>query len=55
MMKEKTVLKEVSINGVKVKLELSNEEANRFPKRLESTIKIKDKELETISKDSVFL
>lgn len=54
-MNEKKILKEVSINGVKVKLELSKEEASRFPRKLESTIRVKDKELEPISNGSIFL
>lgn len=51
----KKILKEVSINGVKVKLELSKSEAIKFPRKLESTIKIKDKKLEPISANSIFL
>ena len=37
----KKVLKEISINGVKVRLELSEEEARNFPKKLVSTVRIR--------------
>jgi len=48
------IIKEVKINGVRVKLELSKEKARDFPEKLESTIKIEDKEVEPISLGSIF-
>ena len=54
MVTEKKVLKQVIINGVKVRVELSESQARKFPKKLESTIRIKDKELEPIAINSIF-
>ena len=54
-MENKTkVMKEVTINDVKVRLELSESEAEDFPAKIVSTIRIKDKELEPISARSIF-
>ena len=53
-MEYKKVLKEIEINGVKVKIELSEEEVERFPKKIDSIIKIKDKKLKPISVRTIF-
>ncbi len=50
----KKVFKEVYINGIKIKIELTEEEAKTFPKRIVSTVRIKDKEVEAISSKSIF-
>lgn len=53
-MKEK-VLKEIMINGNKVKIELLREEAKNFPRKLNSSVKIEDKEVLPVSKSAIFL
>jgi len=52
-MKEK-ILKPIKINGQKVKIELSKEEAKSFPKKLESSMRIKNKDADPISKCIIF-
>ena len=49
------VIKVVELNGVKVRIELSEEESKIFPEKIESSIRIKDKKLARISAGSVFL
>ncbi len=53
-MRRQRIMKEVEINGVKVKIELLEEEKNSFPKKLESKIRIKDEEVEPISVRTIF-
>jgi|GEM_PF-6290296 len=52
---EEKIVKIVKINGIAVRLELQKKELKDFPDSIESTIKVKDKELSKISAGSVFL
>mgnify|MGYP001619381886 CR=1 FL=1 len=53
-MERKKVLKEIELNGVKVKIELSEDEVERFPKKIDSIIKIEDKKLKPIAAKTIF-
>ena len=53
-MERKNTMKEVEINGVKVKIELSEDEANKFPEKIESIIKVEDRKLKPISIRTIF-
>ncbi|MBI2630022.1 hypothetical protein HYW76_02895 [Candidatus Pacearchaeota archaeon] len=53
-MKRRKVIKTVEISGVKVNIELDRKEARKFPKRIESSIRIVDKEVEPIAMRSIF-
>lgn len=53
-MENKKVLKEIELNGVKVKIELSEDEAKEFPEKIDSIIKIEDKRLKPISSRTIF-
>ena len=52
--KGKKVIKEVVINGVKVKLEMSMEKAKNYPDKIESIIKIEEEEVSSIPSKSIF-
>jgi len=52
--KDEKVMKKVKVNGVQISVELDKEESRKFPNKLESTIKVKDKEVEPISAGSIF-
>lgn len=54
-MNKAKVIKVVEINGVKVRIGLSEEDAKRFPEKIESSLRIRDKKLAHISANSVFL
>lgn len=53
-MENKKINKEVIINGVKVKIELNEDEAKEFPDKIVSRIRIEDKRLSPISAKSIF-
>jgi len=53
-MEYKRILKEIEINGVNVKIELSEDEAERFPEKIDSIIKVNDRNLKPISMRTVF-
>lgn len=53
-MEYKKVLKEIELNGVKVKIELSEDEAKEFPEKIDSIIKIEDEKLNPISAKTIF-
>lgn len=53
-MENKKILKEIEINGVKVKIELSEDEAKKFPEKIDSIIKIEDRRLKPISSRTIF-
>tara|TARA_Y100000310_G_scaffold318836_1_gene373351 strand:+ start:452 stop:616 length:165 start_codon:yes stop_codon:yes gene_type:complete len=53
-MENKKILKEIEINGVKVKIELLEDEIRKFPEKIDSIIKVRDKKLKPISIRTVF-
>jgi len=47
--------KEIYLNGIKIKIEMPEEEIKKLPERIESTIRIRDKEVKPISARTIFL